>query len=189
MVDVGRDYGTSGGYLVADKFGGDVSVDSKLTVVHVLADSHIFHFGGYDTCFSVSHLRYTLARLRLIWLHQVREADFIERLVGKTFATIFRGDVFELLHVAAVSNPLLAQARNTPVDIHFHVGVGERSAGVVNAYRGILGDDSVIVVVESHCRSERDFSHTHLDWEKSSRNVDFFRSGIRFHVDIIDFHK
>ena len=85
-----------------------MSVDSKLTVVHVLADSHIFHFGGYDSGFGVSHLCDALAGLCLIGLHEVREANFVERLVGKTFATIFRGDVVELFHVATVGNPLLA---------------------------------------------------------------------------------
>ena len=61
MIDVGGEQGTAFRYFPADKFGSDMRFYPQFGTVHVLADCHIFHFGGDDALLGVIHLRAAFA--------------------------------------------------------------------------------------------------------------------------------
>ena len=101
MVDVGRQYGTSGGNLVAHEFRCDVGVDAQFLAVHVLTDGYVLHFRCHDALFGVVHLRTAVAFLGTVRQGDVFKAQVIERVVVTAHLAIFRSDGRQLFHIAA----------------------------------------------------------------------------------------
>lgn len=90
MVDVGGQHGATLGYLAAYELGCDVGLDTQLLAVHVLADGHILHLGGYDSALGVCHLCDGGAALGPVGQGYVLEAQMVERMVVTAHAPVFR---------------------------------------------------------------------------------------------------
>ena len=177
VVDVCGNDGTSGSHFVAYEFGRDVRVDAEFFVVKVFADCNVFHFGGNDAGASVSHLSDVLAGQSAHRVVTSGKTDFVEALVGETHTAVVGRNAVERFDVAAVFYPLLADARQTFVDVGFDVGVGVDAASVVDNDVSVVGEH-FLAVDDCYCRGKVDFAHTDFDGEKRSVDVDFLRAGI-----------
>ena len=101
----------------------------------------------------------------------------VKALVGETHTTVVRRNAVERFDVAAVGNPLLAQAWNALIDVDFLGRVGVRPAGVVYKHRVVWCLDACATFVANVGR-QIDFAHTHLDWEQRTVEIYFLRRGI-----------
>ena len=162
VVDVGWQHGTSGGNLVAHELRRDVGVDAQLLAVHVLADGYVLHFRGDDALFGVVHLRAAVAFLGAVGQGDVLKAQVVERVVIAAHLAVFRGDGRQLFHVAAGSNPALAHARQSFLQVNLDVRVAERAAGVVHVHR-VVGSHYLLSVDYGHRGGEVHFLHAYLD--------------------------
>ena len=115
MVDVGGDHGTSCRNLVAHKLGGDIALDAKFGIIHILAYRHIFHLGCDDTLACVVHLGHPMPLFRHSRIMGDREAYSIKRAVGKAFPAIRARYAVEHHRIVAALNPLHACARQPQV--------------------------------------------------------------------------
>ncbi len=183
VVDVGRESSTAPGYLVAHKFGGDMALDAQFLAVHVLTDSHIFHFGRDDARLGVCHLGDVLAGFGAAREPDVLEAQLVETMVGEAHLAILACYLRQLLRVAPVDDPLFAQAWQSFLQVHLVVGVTVRSARVVDIYRSIGLGVRYAAVVLHYSRREVDFCHTDRNRrEEFPLHVRFFSLGVGFVV-------
>ena len=72
MLLVGRDNGSSLGYLLTHKLRCDVGLDAKLLTVHILADGHVLHLLCDDAFLGKIHLCLTLLAILYPALSQTR---------------------------------------------------------------------------------------------------------------------
>ena len=78
MVDVGRQNGTAFCNFLADEFRSDVGFNAQFAAVHVLADSHIFHFRRDDALFGIVHLRTAFSGFSPVRQGNVFETQMIQ---------------------------------------------------------------------------------------------------------------
>ncbi len=187
MIDIGGEYGSSGGNFSTDKLRSDVAFDAHCAGVVVLADSHILHLRSDNALFCQCHLCDFLALGGTSGRIAVGKTDIVEHGVFLAHTSVVGSDVGELLEVVALGYEGLACAWQTFVDVDFDIGVGVDSAGVVDVDGSIFGDD-FFSVDYIDCRSEVDPTHSYLDRKHFAVYVYLFRTGIRVYVNVFDFH-
>ena len=179
MVDVGRQHGTSAGDFAAYEFRGDVALDAQFPAVHVLANGHILHFGGDDSCLGIGHLRDVPAGLGTSRKLYMLETQGIERMVVQPHLAVFAAHLRELLGVVALQNPGFAQAGQTFLEVHLDVRVGKRTAGVVNQHRGVLLHVGNAVLVLGDGGRKVHLRHSYPEeGEYLARHIVFFALGV-----------
>ena len=89
MVDIGRQYGTSGSDFFAHELRSDIGINAQLLAVHVLADGYIFHFGRNDALLGVIHLRTAFSGFGTIGQGDMFETQMIERGIIAAHLAIF----------------------------------------------------------------------------------------------------
>ena len=109
MIDIGWQYCPSACYLVPYKLWGYVCLDTQFSAIHVLTNGNIFHLWSYDSCFSISHLCYSLAFNGFSWQSYMFKPKSVERMVCKSHLAIVACYFLELLSVVTFYNPLLSQ--------------------------------------------------------------------------------
>ena len=163
MVDVGRQHRPSFGYFLTYEFGCDMGLDAQFFAVHILTDSHIFHFGSDNALFGIRHLGDMPAGLGPVGQCDMFKTEVVEAPVIPPHASVFRTDLGQLFHVSSVQYPFFTQAREAFFQIDFYVGVTERTAGIVDVHMRI-GSDHLLFSFESCAGHLLYFSHTYTDF-------------------------
>ena len=165
MVDVGRQNGTAFCNFLADEFRGDVGFNTQFAAVHVLADSHIFHFRRDDALFGIVHLRTAFAGFSPVRQGNVFETQMIQRMVVAAHPSVFGGDFRKLFYVAALDYPFFTQTGQTFFQVYFNIRITERSAGIIDIHVGI-GSNDFLAVLEGGAGNLFHFAHGNTDFRK-----------------------
>jgi hypothetical protein len=103
--------------------------------VHALAQGDELHLGRHLAASGVVHLSDDAARAGAQWAADRGEADATQRRVVVALSPVGRGRPRQLLDIVAPDDPAQAQRRQAQLDVGMRIGIGPRTAGVVEAQR------------------------------------------------------
>ena len=155
--------------------------------VLIFAYGHIFHLFGDDTLLSIVHLRKGATLLGF-----ARQADMLETQIGQrriltTGATILGTEFRKNFAVAPTLQPRRANIGQAFFQIDIGLGVGIRTAGIVDIHRRV-GRVHPLSVYQIHRIDKVDFAHGHLYRKLFALDVYFFRTRKGFARKEIFFH-
>ena len=153
MIDVGRDYGTSGCHFVAHEFRRDVALYAEGFCIVVLTYGNIFHLRCDYALTRKCHLGYITAFGRTPGCISVGETDRVETFVGLAHASVVGCNVGKLFEIFATLQPLLAKPWESGVDVDTDFRVGVHAACVIDI-DGIIFAGHLLSVDYLYCRGE-----------------------------------
>ena len=136
-------------------------IDTQFFTIHILTDSHIFHFRSYNTRFGIRHLCNRFSRFSPIRQCNMLKTQMIQTLVISAHLTIFGSNRRQLLHISTTCNPAFTHMRQAFLQINLHVRVTERTTCIIYINRSI-GGSYLFTVYRSHGRSKVHFLHAYL---------------------------
>ena len=185
VVDVGGDDGAAARHFVAHELGRDDLRDrraegfagmlalqqfAQALALLVFADGDELHLRRDDAAAGVVHLRDIHAGPGAARPALQVEAHFRQLRIGLAFAAVGGAERRQLLAVAALLDPLLAQRGESLADVDLRRRVGVGAGAVVDADRRVLFRPHA-------CRRVglADLAHRHADVGPAARDVDLAR--------------
>ena len=181
VIDVCGQNGASAGDFIADEFGGDFAGEVCAEILagvldggggalalQIFADGGEFHFGGDDSALGVGHLG-DGGGFGAAGVWRLGKAPVAEFLRGVP-AGEFRGGLGEGVGVAALVNPVFADAGESFADVYLDFGVGVGAGGIVDA-QGRIDAGGGAGGVDGG--GELDLAHRDLDVGPGAGDVDF----------------